>query len=70
MYEWAIVPEASMPYRAAAATLLVPAKPTMAHSRAACEPASGLWHRRGEKSTSGRPAAARKHRPALAATAV
>ena len=56
MYEWAIVPTAGRPSAWAAATLLVPAKPTIAPSRAAWWPASAPWVRRSEKSTTGRPA--------------
>ena len=54
----------------AAATLLVPAKPTSAPSRAAWNPACGPCVRRREKSTTGRPAAAITQRAAFEATAV
>jgi CBS domain-containing protein len=70
MYEWAIVPTAGSPSATAAATLLVPAKPVIAPSRAAWKPACGPWVRRREKSTTGCPAAARTHRAAFEAIAV
>ena len=61
MYECAIVPTAVRSSAWAAATLLVPAKPVMAPSRATWWAEAVPWVRRSEKSTTERPRAASTH---------
>lgn len=70
MYECAIVPTAVRSSACAAATLLVPAKPVIAPSRATCRAAAVPWVRRSEKSTTERPRAASTQRMHLEAMAV